>query len=463
MFQSRKSIFFLLFTFCTTIYCQSTIFDPETGKHYPISDFSRIEDIPFLLPDPDPKKYPPEFLNSLLKHCNDPMPSYIELFSKAWIAFKEMGLNESKFPNSFSFVRRIISSIRPLQVFHALLTGLVLTLLRAYITRKLYTKLISGVGVTPEISGKLIESGWKGFWFFFMWLFSLKVVVLSGRTDYQYPLCVFRNNIFKIGYFDIPTPPDYYWLYTLQLGFYLHSLWSVFFMDSWRKDSSVLVLHHCLALLLLEASLLLRIHRAGVLTLFLHDLCDVFLEISKINVYLRIRRGKPYAIHMTIANIFFALFATSWVVLRLYLFPLKVLYASSWGAYICLVGRENRGFLFFNLLLWGLFVMHIYWFTFIVRMTIRLVTSPLEACEDIREDAVDKKVDNMNLCNHKTASETVLNNNHNHITTTNTASDNTDTSFIVKQIKRIENNNNNDSHTNKPLTNGSTCISTKCN
>ncbi|XP_018649411.1 hypothetical protein Smp_187170 [Schistosoma mansoni] len=96
-------------------------------------------------------------------------------------------------------------------------------------------------------------------------------------------------------------------------------------------------------------------------------------------------------------------------------------------------------------------------------MTIRLVTSPLEACEDIREDAVDKKVDNMNLCNHKTTSETVLNNNHNHITTTNTASDNTDTSFIVKQIKRIENNNNNDSHTNKPLTNGSTCISTKCN
>ncbi|CAH8487098.1 unnamed protein product [Schistosoma bovis] len=462
MFQSRKSISFLLFTFYITIYCQSTIFDPETGKHYPISDSSRIEDIPFLLPSPDPKEYPPEFLNSLLEHCNDPMPSYIELFSKAWIAFKEMGFSKSTFQNTFLFVRRIISAIRPLQVFHALLTGILLTLLRVYITRKLYTKLITDVGVTPEVSGKLIESGWKCFWFLFMWLFSLQVVVLSGRTDFQYPLCVFRNNIFTIGYFDIPTPPDYYWLYTLQLGFYLHSLWSVFFMDLWRKDSSVLVLHHCLTLLLLEGSLLLRIHRAGVVTLLLHDLCDVFLEFGKINAYLRIRRGKVYTIHVTIANICFALFATSWVVLRLYLFPLKVLYASSWGAYICLVGRENRGFLFFNLLLWCLFVMHIYWFTFIIRMAIRIFTSPIEACDDIREDTPNKNIDNMNLCNHKTTSETVLNNNHNHITTTYTATDITDTSFIVKQIKRIKNNSNNN-HTDKSLTNGSTYISTKCN
>ncbi|CAH8458967.1 unnamed protein product [Schistosoma turkestanicum] len=461
MFQSKKSISFLLLIFCTTIYCQLTIFDPETGKHYPISDSSRAQDIPFLLPDPDPKEYPPEFLNSLLKHCNDPMPGYVELFSKAWIAFKEMGFNWSKHSNSLFFVRRIIAAMRPLQVFHAILTGLLLTLLRAYITRKLFMKLISNVGVTPEVSGKLIESSWKGFWFLCMWLFSLKVVFFSGRTDFQYPLCAFRDNKFTVGYFDIPTPPDYYWLYTLQLGFYLHSLWSVFFMDSWRKDSAVLVLHHCLTLLLLEASLLVRIHRTGVLTLFLHDICDVFLEFGKVNVYLRIRHGKTYSIHMTIANIFFALFATSWVVLRLYLFPLKVLYSTSWGAYISLVGRENRGFLFFNLLLWSLFVMHIYWFTFIVRMAIRLLTSPLEACEDIREDDSIAKVDNLNCCNHKISSETILNNNHNHIITTNTTDDITDKSYIVKQIKRIDSNHTN--HIDKSLANGNTCISNKCN
>ncbi|KAH8849977.1 Ceramide synthase 1 [Schistosoma japonicum] len=451
MFQSVKYIYFLLFIFYSTTYCQSTIFDPETGKHYPISDASRIEDIPFILPDPDPKLYPPEFLNSLLKHCDDPMPGYIEMFSKAWIAFKEMGFNWSNYPSSLFFFLRIISAIRPIQVFHAILTGSALTTLRIYITRRFFVKLISDVGVTPETANKLVESCWKGFWFLIMWLFSLKVVILSGRTDFQYPLRAFRDIKFEVGFFDIPTPPDYYWLYTLQLGFYLHSLWSVFFMDAWRKDSSVLVLHHCLSLILLESSLLLRLHRMGVLVLFLHDICDVFLEVGKVNVYLRIRHGKTYPIHMTIANMFFVLFTISWVFLRLYLYPLKVLHATSWGVYISLVGRESRGFLFFNSMLWGLFLMHIYWFMFIIRMAIRLLTSPLEACEDIREDKDStKNIDDINSHNHKISSETVLTNYH----INSTDADVIDTSSILKRIKRIDNNNNN----GKSLTNGTTCI-----
>lgn len=61
-----------------------------------------------------------------------------------------------------------------------------------------------------------------------------------------------------VGYFDVPTPPDYYRVYTLQLGFYLHSLWSVICIDSWRKDSAVLIVHHVMTLLLLEFSLVLR-------------------------------------------------------------------------------------------------------------------------------------------------------------------------------------------------------------
>ncbi|CAH8465002.1 unnamed protein product [Heterobilharzia americana] len=458
MFHSKRSIFFLLFVFYSAIYCQSTIFDPETGKYYPISDTSRKEDVSFLLPDPDPKEFPPEFLESLLKHCDDPMPGYIEMLSKAWIAFKELGFNWSRYPSSsFAFARRILIAINPIQVFHAVFLGILLTLLRVYIKRRVLVKLICDVGVTPETSNKLIESSWKAFWFLSMWIFSLKVVLLSGKTDFQYPLRTLRGVRFEVGYFDIPTPSDYYWLYTLQLGFYIHSFWSVFFMDAWRKDSTVLVIHHLLAILLLEGSLVLRLHRMGVLVLFLHDLCDVFLELAKVNIYLRIRHGKTHPIHMTIANIFFVLFAASWVVLRLYWYPLKVLYATSWGAYIALVGRESRGFLFFNSLLWGLFLMHIYWFTFILRMAVRLLTSPLEACEDVRED--EKKSDDINHHNHTNMSERSLNSHANsstNTTTTNTHDTTTvDTVSSVKQTIGIENN--------KSLMNGSACKSNKCN
>nr|CAH8832115.1 unnamed protein product [Trichobilharzia regenti] len=478
MFESKKCIFFLLFTFYPAIYCQSTIFDPETGKYYPISDTSRIEDIPFLLPDPDPKEFPPEFLESLLKHCDDPMPGYIEMLSKAWIAFKELGLDWSRCPSLYVFARRILIAIHPMQIMHAVLVGALLTILRLCIKWRFLTTIIHHVGVTPEISNKLIESSWKAFWFLSMWLFSLKVVLLSGKTDFQYPLRALRGVKFEVGYFDIPTPSDYYYLYTLQLGFYLHSFWSVFFMDAWRKDSNVLVVHHILAVLLLESSLVLRLHRVGVLVLFLHDLCDVFLELAKVNIYLRIRHGKSHPIHMTIANIFFALFSTSWVVLRLYWYPLKVLYATSWGAYIALVGRESRGFLFFNSMLWGLFLMHIYWFTFILRMAVRLLTSPLEACDDVREDEGsssdnNKKSDNddsNNLSNHKT--ENSLN-----TPITTTATNTTNSSSYMRSTKLIDgnecsNNNINDINNNiddnnnnnsKPLTNGSACVSKRSN
>ncbi|CAH8440814.1 unnamed protein product [Dicrocoelium dendriticum] len=200
---------------------------------------------------------------------------------------------------------------------------------------------------------------------------------------------------FLVGYFDIPTPPDYYRAYILQLGFYLHSLWSVLFIDVWRKDSAVLLVHHFMTLFLLQFSLVLRLHRIGALVLFLHDLNDVFLEVAKVNVYVRARHGKPHAYNIWISNLFFALFTVSWIVMRLYWFPLKVLYAASWGVYITNVGRECRSFLFFNVLLWALFFMHIYWFRFIAIMAGRLILCPSSG--DMREEDSDDDV--LDKCN----------------------------------------------------------------
>lgn len=58
----------------------------------------------------------------------------------------------------------------------------------------------------------------------------------------------------------------------------------------------------------------LRLHDIGMLVLFLHDISDVILEITKINAYLKKRNGKTYAIHEWIANASFIAFAISWYV-----------------------------------------------------------------------------------------------------------------------------------------------------
>ena len=50
----------------------------------------------------------------------------------------------------------------------------------------------------------------------------------------------------------------------------------------------------------------------GILALFVHDVCDIFLEFTKINVYLKTRGGKYRPIHEKLSTIGFLGFATVW-------------------------------------------------------------------------------------------------------------------------------------------------------
>ncbi|KAF8571043.1 hypothetical protein P879_00461 [Paragonimus westermani] len=365
----------------------TTIYDPETGKNFPISELSLREDPPFVLSPPDPKEFPPDFLESLLVHCDDPTPGVLEFLQKVWISFREFGFNWTRYPVSFGVLRRILMAVQLKQLLHTFVVAFSLTVTRLLLQKIFLNNYSTRLGLSVRNTQRVLESSWKAFWFLILWLCTFHTVILSGRTDFTYPLRIFKGVQMRVGYFDIPTPPDYYRLYILQLGFYLHSFWSVLFVDEWRKDSAVLTVHHCMTLLLLQFSLVLRLHRIGALVVFLHDLNDVFLEVAKVNVYLGKRHGRTHTLNVRLSNIFFALFAVTWIVMRLYWFPLKVLYATSWGLYLTNVGRECRSFLFFNTMLWALFLMHIYWFRFIAIMAVRLILCP--SAGDVREDESD--------------------------------------------------------------------------
>lgn len=55
-----------------------------------------------------------------------------------------------------------------------------------------------------------------------------------------------------------PPPGDIYFMYMAQCGFYFHSLYATLFMDTWRKDSFVMMVHHVLTLMLISFSYSLR-------------------------------------------------------------------------------------------------------------------------------------------------------------------------------------------------------------
>ncbi|XP_063953741.1 ceramide synthase 1-like [Lytechinus pictus] len=184
--------------------------------------------------------------------------------------------------------------------------------------------------------------------------------------------------------------------YLIQGSYYLHGLVTVLILDVWRSDSMVLCMHHVLTLVLITLSYACRYHFLGLMVVLYHDFNDIFLEFSKCQIYLKDRGNKKYMIHEYLANAGFAVFTVSWCIMRMYLYPLKVLYnvlPSTAKIYY----KDHLPFgLECNAMMWLLMCLDIYWFVYIVIFLYKIFTKELSEFEDIREDneeiEEDKKV-----------------------------------------------------------------------
>jgi len=56
----------------------------------------------------------------------------------------------------------------------------------------------------------------------------------------------------------MPIPQDIYTLYVVEAGFYFHSIYATLFMDQWRRDSHLMILHHILTNALIFFSFAVR-------------------------------------------------------------------------------------------------------------------------------------------------------------------------------------------------------------
>lgn len=167
--------------------------------------------------------------------------------------------------------------------------------------------------------------------------------------------------------------------------------------------------HHGLTLVLLGMSYTFRCHNIGVLVLVLHDLSDVLLEFSKLNVYLKVRGGRRHAVHDHMATIAFACFAITWFLMRLHYYPRKVMYAASTGLFVKQVFPAH--YLLFLGLLSVLLVMNLYWFGLIVLFTVRVLTGDIQELDDTREyDVAEKLCSSPPASNghHRTSDEAVV-------------------------------------------------------
>ncbi|KAL8160575.1 hypothetical protein V2J09_002112 [Rumex salicifolius] len=171
--------------------------------------------------------------------------------------------------------------------------------------------------------------------------------------------------------------------YMCQCGFYLYSIAALQLWETRRKDFSVSMSHHVIAVCLIVYGFKTGIFIIGAVTFALHDASDVFLEAAKVF---------KYSDHDLAASVFFGLFAISWFILRLIFFPLVVIRTASYDSQKYLdISKWYHRFMYyvFNTLLLTLLVFHIYWWTLIYSMIMRQMKNKGKVGEDIRSDSED--------------------------------------------------------------------------
>ncbi|XP_061193680.1 ceramide synthase 5-like [Saccostrea echinata] len=165
-----------------------------------------------------------------------------------------------------------------------------------------------------------------------------------------------------------------YWYYIIELGFY----WSLTFtllIDHKRKDFKEMVVHHLVTMTLMYFSWVCNFVRVGTLVLLVHDAVDYWMAAAKMAKYCK---------RQTLCEIFFVVFVIVWILTRLMIYPLRVLYTSSIEYYEYLDYFPSA--YLFNALLIVLQILHILWTFMIIKIILQKFTEG-ELKKDSRSDS----------------------------------------------------------------------------
>ncbi|KAF2360306.1 TRAM/LAG1/CLN8 domain [Trinorchestia longiramus] len=160
------------------------------------------------------------------------------------------------------------------------------------------------------------------------------------------------------GYPHYKLDNDVWGYYMISLGFYW-SMTATHFLETRRKDFYQMFAHHMITIALMVFSFTCNFSRVGSLTLVVHDIADIPLQLSKLFIYLEWKRC---------CDITFAFFAFLWIVTRCGFFPIKIV--GSTLLYAHTVVPMHPVYYIFNLLLSALAILHYYWTYFIIRIIV---------------------------------------------------------------------------------------------
>ncbi|ERE91151.1 ceramide synthase 1 isoform X2 [Cricetulus griseus] len=309
----------------------------------------------------------------------EPMPSYAQMLQRSWAS--ALAAARGCGDCGWGLARRGLAEHAHLaapELLLAALCALGWTALRSAATARLFRPLAKRCRLQPRDAARLPESAWKLLFYLGCWSYCAYLLLGTRYPFFHDPPSVFYD--WRSG---MAVPWDIAAAYLLQGSFYCHSIYATVYMDTWRKDSVVMLVHHVVTLVLIASSYAFRYHNVGLLVFFLHDVSDVQLEFTKLNIYFKARGGTYHRLHGLVANLGCLSFCFCWFWFRLYWFPLKVLYATCHSSLRSV--PDIPYYFFFNTLLLILTVMNIYWFLYIVAFAAKVLTGQMRELEDLRE------------------------------------------------------------------------------
>ncbi|SCM08428.1 translocation associated membrane protein, putative [Plasmodium chabaudi adami] len=260
------------------------------------------------------------------------------------------------------------------------------------------------------------ENFWFGLWHSFSLIYNIALLVsMSGyltntdgwvKTCFKEPTgkCFFlvtedEYNDNKKGWPYMYLDNNVHYFYIMQISFWLSCLFYLKY-EIKRKDYYVFIIHHLATLGLLLYSQFFNLWRAGLVVLFLHDIVDVWLYISKTINYSKPKYQKPL-------TIFYSFFVLSFFFFRIILFLFYFVIPLS---NINMIKSYTDGFINSHndapmgyvpvAFLWMLMMMHFYWFYLTLKMTRIFIEKTYKSNKsdivDIRSDNEDDEDDELN-------------------------------------------------------------------
>ncbi|SOV24776.1 translocation associated membrane protein, putative [Plasmodium sp. DRC-Itaito] len=187
-----------------------------------------------------------------------------------------------------------------------------------------------------------------------------------------------------------------YYFYILQISYWFSCLFYLNY-ERRRKDYYVFVLHHLSTIILLTYSHVLNFWRVGLLILFIHDIVDIVLYLSKLLNYTNLK-------NRMFLTFFYILFVLYYFFFRIFLYfyyivlPLsntKIIRTYTDG--FISSHKDVPGGLVLLIFLWTLMGMHVYWFFLILKMSRLFIIKTMknEKITDIRSDNEDDSTSTM--------------------------------------------------------------------